>query len=119
MNYRDEYHVCEQCGKKFVFRVEEQRTQAELGFEVNTPSRCPKCRQQSEPEPGLRPGIVKFYDQSKGFGFIIEQSGAEVFFHRTGITGDVDAVTQEHAEVWYELEMTDRGPQAINVMSRV
>ncbi len=117
MAYRDEMQVCEACGKQFVFTVEEQRAQEQMGLEIQAPERCPECREQ-EPEPGLRPGIVKWYSQEKGFGFITQPDGSEVFFHRTGIIGDVEKVTQEDASVWYQLQSTDRGLQAYDVHAR-
>jgi CspA family cold shock protein len=33
-------------------------------------------------------GIVKFYDQNRGFGFLIVDTGGEVFFHASGLTDD-------------------------------
>lgn len=116
MVYRDEFVDCEVCGQRFVYTVEEQRRQDELGFAPQTPTRCAKCRQRAEPEPGLRSGIVKFFNETKGFGFIIQQDGSEIFFHKTGISGDFASVAHENASVWYELEMSDRGLQATNVM---
>ncbi len=119
MGYRDEFVDCGQCGKQFVYTVEEQRRQAELGFAPEVPAQCPKCREQAGPTPGLHGGLVKFFNETKGFGFIVQADGSEVFFHRSGITGDFTLVTQENAPIWYELELTDKGLQAINVMERV
>ena len=44
MPFRDELLTCETCGKKFVYRVEEQRVQQGMGFEAETPTECPSCR---------------------------------------------------------------------------
>ncbi|MBN1486916.1 MAG: cold shock domain-containing protein [Anaerolineae bacterium] len=120
MSYSDEFVVCEQCGKKFVFSIEEQRRQAELGFDIVAPDTCPDCRQlEASVSPGLKAGIVKWYRDDKGFGFIVQQDGSEVFFHRTGVTmDDMGLVLKEEAPVWYELIMTDRGPQAVNIHLR-
>jgi CspA family cold shock protein len=57
MSYRDTIAVCEECGKKFVFRVEQQREQAARGEEVAPPASCPACRGITGPEraaPGAR-----------------------------------------------------------------
>jgi len=56
-------------------------------------------------------GKVKFFNISKGFGFIIADSGQELFFH---FTGTIDKVTGED-EVTFEIEEGKRGPKAINV----
>ncbi|MFP4345225.1 MAG: cold shock domain-containing protein [Anaerolineales bacterium] len=117
MSYRDEMVVCESCGEKFVYTVEEQRAQQELGFEPKAPDRCSGCREQ-EPQPGLRPGVVKWYSHEKGFGFLVQPDGTEVFFHRTGIIGEPEKVAQENTSVWYQLQSTDRGLQAYDVHPR-
>ncbi|MGC9467274.1 MAG: cold shock domain-containing protein [Anaerolineae bacterium] len=117
MPYRDELLTCEKCGETFVYRVEEQRLQEELGFEPEKPERCPNCREEIEAGPGLRAGVVKWYSDEKHFGFITQKDGTDVFFHRTNIEGD-PANFGENAQVWYELTTTDRGPQAVNVHLR-
>jgi CspA family cold shock protein len=42
--------VCEECGKEFIFRVEEQRKMAARGEEIAPPSLCPSCRGITSPE---------------------------------------------------------------------
>lgn len=57
-------------------------------------------------------GEVKFFNDTKGFGFITPDTGGkDVFVHRTGTTEDL----YEGDKVEYDLEQTDRGPSAINV----
>ena len=58
-------------------------------------------------------GTVKFFNNSKGFGFIAAEDGKEYFVHMTDLNegvqlNDNDAVTFEVAE-------GDRGPKAVNV----
>ncbi len=61
-------------------------------------------------------GRVKWFDSKKGFGFI---EGAElekdVFVHHSGIAGDGYHHLKEGDQVEFELEETDKGPQAVNV----
>lgn len=118
MTYRDELLTCETCGKTFIYRVEEQRRQVELGFQAERPRQCEACREQEAAGPGLRAGIVKWFREDKHFGFITQRDGSDVFFHHSGIEGDPDQVMRENAPVWYELTTTERGPQAINVHLR-
>ncbi|MBN1259131.1 MAG: cold shock domain-containing protein [Anaerolineae bacterium] len=118
MTYRDEMKVCDNCGKKFVFRVEDQRRQAQMGFDVTAPDLCDDCRREQPAQPGLHPGIVKWYSNEKSFGFIIQSDGSEIFFHRSGVTGDPEKTLHDGSAVWYELQETDRGPQAYNVHER-
>jgi CspA family cold shock protein len=57
-------------------------------------------------------GEVKFFNDTKGFGFITPDTGGkDVFVHRTGTKEDL----YEGDKVEYDLEQTDRGPSAINV----
>lgn len=57
-------------------------------------------------------GTVKFFNDTKGFGFIKpEDSDQDVFVHQSGL---IDRI-QEDDKVSYTLEQTDRGPSAINV----
>ncbi len=57
-------------------------------------------------------GEVKFFNDTKGFGFITPDAGGkDVFVHRSGTKEDL----YEGDKVEYELEQTDRGPSAINV----
>ena len=57
-------------------------------------------------------GTVKFFNETKGFGFITpDQSGKEVFVHVTGLQDEI----REGDEVTYEVEDGKKGPSAINV----
>ncbi len=119
MAYRDQLLKCGTCGKSFVFRVEEQRRQGELGFEAVAPTLCPDCRGAIPIEPGLREGVIKWYRDDKHFGFIVQRDGSEVFFHRSNfVGGEPSELLKEGSPVWYELEDSDRGPMATNVHLR-
>ncbi len=57
-------------------------------------------------------GTVKFYNDAKGFGFIVDdESQSDVFVHATGL---VDKVAQND-KVTFELKDGKKGPNAINV----
>ena len=58
-------------------------------------------------------GTVKFFNKSKGFGFIAGEDGKEYFVHQTGIK---DGVTlNDNDSVEFDVEQGDRGPKAGNV----
>ncbi len=63
-------------------------------------------------------GLVKWFNDSKGFGFIQADGGAErdVFVHYTAITGDGFKTLAEGQRVNFELIDGPKGPQASNVM---
>ena len=58
-------------------------------------------------------GKVKFFNESKGFGFIISDDEKEYFVHLTGLAQGVRIT--EGDEVTFEIEEGDRGPKAVNV----
>ncbi|WP_116126474.1 cold-shock protein [Lewinella sp. IMCC34183] len=58
-------------------------------------------------------GTVKFFNQSKGFGFIApEDGGKDIFVHASGLNG---ADLEEGDKVTYDVEETKKGLSAINV----
>ena len=61
-------------------------------------------------------GTVKWFNDSKGYGFIApEDGGDDLFVHHTGILGDGYKSLAENAKVEYEASEGQKGPQAINV----
>lgn len=116
--YRDQFANCAACGKDFVYRVEEQRQQDLLGFDLTPPENCPKCQTATPLGPGLHAGAIKWYREDKHFGFLVQSNGSEIFFHHSGVEEALVAQLQEGTPVWYEITDTDRGPQAINVHAR-
>ncbi len=141
MAYQDTWATCAKCGKQFVFRIEDQHRQAERGEEITPPELCPSCRTLSRAERRPRPrseprsrpaaaqkpktpmvlgagpheGSVKWYDQEKGYGFIVHPSGEEIFFHCTGIAPGETPYFPDGTRVTYCVEQTEKGPQAVDV----
>ncbi|MCE5249137.1 cold-shock protein [bacterium] len=60
-------------------------------------------------------GKVKWFNEVKGFGFIIVDDGKEVFVHYTGIKGEGFKTLNEGDSVEFELTETPKGLQAVNV----
>ncbi len=60
-------------------------------------------------------GIVKWFNNQKGYGFISQEDGSEVFVHYTGITGDGFRTVEEGQKVEYDVIEGSKGPQAVNV----
>jgi cold shock protein len=57
-------------------------------------------------------GIVKFFNEAKGFGFIKEEgSGQEIFVHVTGLVDKIG----ENDRVTYDVTEGKKGPNAVNV----
>lgn len=61
-------------------------------------------------------GTVKWFSDAKGYGFIAQESGEDIFVHFSAIQEDGYRSLNEGQQVTYEIEHTDRGPQAVNVV---
>jgi CspA family cold shock protein len=61
-------------------------------------------------------GAVKWFNESKGYGFIQLEGGDDVFVHYTAIQGDGFRTLAEGEHVEFELVVSDRGKQAANVI---
>ena len=63
----------------------------------------------------MEKGTVKWFNGSKGFGFISREEGDDVFVHFNAIAGDGYKSLDEGDEVEFEVESTPKGYQAVNV----
>ena len=61
-------------------------------------------------------GIVKWFNDSKGFGFIEQESGPDVFAHFSNIQGDGFKSLAEGQKVEFEVTQGQKGPQAENIV---
>ncbi len=60
-------------------------------------------------------GQVKWFDDKKGFGFISQESGKDVFVHFTAIVSPGVQTLKDGQEVEFEIQQADKGLQAVNV----
>ena len=60
-------------------------------------------------------GKVKWFDNAKGFGFIAQESGKDIFVHHTAILGKGYKTLEEGEVVSYEMVESDKGPKAEKV----
>lgn len=61
-------------------------------------------------------GTVKFFNESKGFGFISQENGQDVFVHFSSIMGDGFKTLAEGQKVEFTVGQGAKGPQAENVV---
>lgn len=62
-------------------------------------------------------GTVKWFNESKGFGFIAREDGDDVFVHHTSINGAGFKVLTEGQTVTFDIEKTSKGLRATNVVA--
>jgi cold shock protein len=60
-------------------------------------------------------GTIKWFNNSKGYGFIGRDDGPDVFVHYSAIVGDGYRTLQEGDQVEFEIVQGPKGPQAANV----
>jgi CspA family cold shock protein len=61
-------------------------------------------------------GTVKWFNESKGFGFIQQQDGPDVFAHFSAIQGSGFKTLTEGQEVQFTVTQGEKGPQAENIV---
>lgn len=60
-------------------------------------------------------GHVKWFNESKGYGFLQREEGKDVFVHFSSITGEGFKTLTEGQQVEFDIEEGPKGPQATNV----
>ncbi len=60
-------------------------------------------------------GTVKWFNNQKGYGFISDETGNDVFVHYTGLAMDGFKSLEEGASVEFDVTEGSKGPQAVNV----
>lgn len=61
-------------------------------------------------------GKVKWFNESKGYGFLEQDNGADVFVHHTAIQGQGFRTLKEGESVEFEVENSQKGPKATMVI---
>jgi CspA family cold shock protein len=62
-------------------------------------------------------GTVKWFNESKGFGFIQQENGPDVFAHFSAISGDGFKTLAEGQKVQFTITQGQKGPQAANIVA--
>ena len=82
------------------------------------PSKATAGQSTYQPEPGdtdREMGTVKWFNVSKGFGFIVREDGEEIFVHFRSIRGEGRRSLRDGQSVSFVVTQSDKGPQAEDV----
>ena len=60
-------------------------------------------------------GTVKWFNESKGYGFIEQEEGRDVFVHHSGINATGFKTLNEGDQVTFDVQQGPKGPSAVNV----
>lgn len=63
-------------------------------------------------------GTVKWFNESKGFGFITSEDGSDVFVHYSSIDGNGFKSLAEGDSVSFDVENSPKGPKAVKVVKQ-
>lgn len=63
----------------------------------------------------MNKGTVKWFNKSKGYGFIVQEDGKDIFFHRSDLDRTAYNVIKDGDPVTYDLGEGRKGPKAVNV----
>ena len=106
--------TCKRCGCGFI--VTDTYLNLLLRRQVNVivPVLCPTCFVMHGPLPKQR-GEVKWYNPGKRYGFIVDESGEEIFFHQQQLLVDKRSRLPSGQKVCYHVRYRTKGPEALNV----
>ncbi|MDJ0754887.1 MAG: cold shock domain-containing protein [Ardenticatenaceae bacterium] len=143
MNFKDKW-ATDEAGNQFLFTIEMQRQLSEAGLPIEpesladlpqTPPQKNRNQQPAErketprqekksfdepaeiqidPNSGKYIGRVKWYNKSKGYGFIARGGGEQIFFHKSNVDCELSELV-DGAWVLYDVEETQKGFEAHDV----
>jgi CspA family cold shock protein len=85
-------------------------------FFLNRPLRAVPKTTKEKRRSEMAEGTVKWFNDSKGFGFIEQAEGPDVFVHFSAIQGDGFKTLNEGQSVSFDVTDGPKGPQAANVV---
>lgn len=106
--------TCQQCGSGFVLTDTYRDLLARRQVNVIVPMLCPTCFLTDGPL-AKKQGKVKWFNPTRHYGFILAETGEEVFFHQQQILEAPRNGPQEGQKVRFHIHYPVKGPEALNV----
>ncbi|MGI5915631.1 MAG: cold-shock protein [Anaerolineae bacterium] len=110
MAYKDRVLTCISCGVGFLDTSTSQRERAQAAGDASPALNCPGCVVINRLMLRRR-GTVRWYDPRRGYGFVKDDAGEDIFVHASSLA-ERGRRLKKGQVVEYELEETERGPQA-------
>jgi CspA family cold shock protein len=106
--------TCQQCGSGYIVTSTYRDLLARRQVHVVVPVLCPTCFLTGGPLPKQH-GEIKWFNPNKHYGFIVADSGEEVFFHREQLVEERHHNLQGGQKVRFHVHYPAKGPEALNV----
>jgi CspA family cold shock protein len=114
MPERDRLLTCRSCGIRFLHTAADQIRRVASGH-VAPPALCPGCAALAE-LAARRRGTVKWYNSRRGYGFISQSQGPDLFVHRSGLIRRNGPPPRRGQQVEFKVEHTPQGDRAVEVL---
>ena len=106
--------ACLKCGSGYILTSTYRDLLARRQVKEAVPALCPTCFFAHGPLP-KQLGRVKWFNPGKRFGFIIADTGEEIFFHQEQLLPDVPQTPRKGQQVRFHVHRAFKGPEALNV----
>lgn len=106
--------ICQRCGSGFIVTDTHRNLLLRRQVRVIVPVLCPTCFVMHGPQPKRR-GEVKWFNPGKRYGFIVDETGEEIFFHQEQLLTDKRPNLPGGQKVRYHVRYRAKGPEALNV----
>jgi cold shock CspA family protein len=114
MSDQPQVATCQQCGSGYILTDTYRDLLARRQVQVIIPVLCPTCFLTKGPQPKQR-GQVKWFNPAKRYGFLIAETGEEVFFHQEQFLEGPSNGPRDGQKVRFHIHYPVKGPEALNV----
>ena len=106
--------ACLKCGSGYILTTTYRDLLARRQVNEMVPALCPTCFFTYGPLP-KQLGHVKWFNPGKGFGFIVAETGEEIFFHQEQLLPEVQDNPHQGQQVRFHVHRAFKGSEALNV----